>query len=244
MQIGTIIDSLIQVRCDALIISVYDDPKPLNEKAVNLDMVLGGLINTVLKEDKTIAKHASTTTLRGFTGIGAKRLILLGLGKREDLTSDLLRKAAGAAIRQAAKFQVNDIAVVLPEEINPEQAAKAFTEGILLGNYRFNYYKTKPDDKNLPEQCNFYFIENNSVRESSVKNGIHTGIIVADAVNLARDMVNHPSNYMTPAKIAWQASQIAGQLGLEIEILDRNQLDELGMKSFLASPRAAMNRQN
>jgi leucyl aminopeptidase len=116
--------------------------------------------------------------------------------------------------------------------ISPAEIAQTMVEGALLGLYQFNVYKTEAKDSAKSVQ-EFTFLDENGRRLNEIRKGIHLGQILAEATNLARDLGNYPSNYITPTRLGEMAQGIAGELGLECEVLEKPQLEALGMGAFL-----------
>jgi leucyl aminopeptidase len=110
-------------------------------------------------------------------------------------------------------------------------AAQAITEGALLGAYTFRKHQTKEAEHGEIKQLTI--VDAAKSKSPALKQGCHKGRILAEATNLARDMVNEPPNYMTPADMAEMAAKLAETHGLEISVLEREQMQELGMGAVL-----------
>jgi leucyl aminopeptidase len=115
--------------------------------------------------------------------------------------------------------------------INFEAAAQAITEGALLGLYLFRKHITKEEDK-IGEVKQLSIVSSDKA-QPQLEAGSNKGRILAEVTNLARDMVNEPANYMTPIHMAEAAKKLAGSYRLEINVLEREQMAELGMGALL-----------
>ncbi len=146
------------------------------------------------------------------------RILLLGLGKKEDCNSNIIRLAAGKASRVAIEKKISDIAVECFSK--SDDNCQALGEGLVLGSYQFLDYKTKSQELFILKSATILGCENNSV---------HKGASIADAVCLSRDLSNHPGNFSTPSKLAETAKEIAEQGGMNITVLERDQFTEMGM---------------
>jgi len=115
--------------------------------------------------------------------------------------------------------------------ISQEAAAQILAEAALLGSYSFDKHVTEKDDghKEIKELS----VVVGRSQLASAKAGIDKGVILAEAANLARDMTNEPANYMTPTEMANIALQLAKDNGLEVTILEKKQMKELGMGGVL-----------
>jgi leucyl aminopeptidase len=173
--------------------------------------------------------------------ISAGKVVILGLGKDKDITADKIRIAMADACRTLRKKGVKKLETALigvgVNNIDPETSAEAIAEGAILGLYTFNRHITKkPEQSEITELV----INGRDLKsKTAVQRGVNTGKILAEAANLARDLVNEPSNYMTPTILAAEAKKVAEKHGLEIEVLERKQMQELGMGALLGVARGS-----
>ncbi|MDT8901379.1 leucyl aminopeptidase [Anaeroselena agilis] len=233
MQVEVVTGSITEIVCDTLIVSIFEGVSLPGGAAGAVDTALNGQIASLIRGKQGAGKYGSSAVLHICSGIGAKQVVLLGLGKQEEFTLDRLRGVAGTAIRAAQKLEARTVATVIHGAgFDPQAAVQALVEGTLLGNYRFRRYKTEKDDVIVPEKL--YIIAGDADKVPPITVGARRGQTIAAAVSLCRDLVNHPANYMTPARMAEQAAEIAGNRGLELEVLDEAKIAALGMKAFMA----------
>ena len=160
---------------------------------------------------------------------------MLGLGKKEDFEEDTIRRVIGKAIKQLEKSKTDTVAVIpmgLAEDISAEAVGRCIVEGAILASYRFNKYKTN-DKENKNDIKEIYIINADDSIIDDLKEGVRIGKILADGTVMARDLVNEPSNVLTPEVMADKATEIANKYGMEINILEREDMQRLGMGSFL-----------
>lgn len=236
MLLETVSSLLTDVICDALVVNLFEGATLPTGATGAIDSALGGQLSALIRDRRGAGKFGTTTVLPICTGVGARQIILLGLGKKEAFSLDRLRQVAGIAIRTAHKLDARVVATVVhgagQAGFDPQAAAQALVEGSLLGNYRFRYYKTDNDDDVLLEKL--YIVDNDANKLAAFAAGAGRAQVIAGAVNLARDMVNHPANRMTPTKMAEHAEEIAARGGLELTVLDTDAIAELKMEAFLA----------
>ncbi len=236
MLVKTVNRSLTDVICDALVVNLFEGATLPTGATGAIDSALDGQLSALIRDRRGAGKFGTTTVLPICTGVGARQIILLGLGKKEAFSLDRLRQVAGIAIRTAHKLDARVVATVVhgagQAGFDPQAAAQALVEGSLLGNYRFRYYKTDNDDDVLLEKL--YIVDNDANKLAAFAAGAGRAQVIAGAVNLARDMVNHPANRMTPTKMAEHAEEIAARGGLELTVLDTDAIAELKMEAFLA----------
>ncbi len=150
----------------------------------------------------------------------AKRLVLIGGGKRDKFDSIALRKAVGSAVRSLKAKGVKKLAWVLAGG-DPEAAA----EGALLAGFEPDHHKSKREEKNLET---FVLLTADEVRAA-----VDRGILIAESQNFTRELVNEPGNLLTPGILADRAKKMAAESGLECEVLDQDRMKQLGMGSLL-----------
>jgi leucyl aminopeptidase len=236
MQVEIATGSITEIICDALIVNLFEGVSLPAGATGAVDAALDGKLAAMIRGKQGAGKYGATSVLPVCTGIGARNVILVGLGKQEEFTLDRLRVVAGTAVRAAHKLDARSIATIVhgagQSGFDPLAAAQALVEGTLLGNYTFRVYKTEPDDTVIPEKL--YIIENNTQKIAAFTAGAKRGETLAAAVNLTRDLVNHPANHMTPSKMAARAEEIANAHGLDLQIHDRDDIAALAMNAFLA----------
>lgn len=173
---------------------------------------------------------------------GAKRLLLLGLGNIEKIENDTelkeqLRIAGGRIAAAVGKAKAKNIGILLPDlgRVSAALMCEHIIEGVLLGSYRFDKYRTKvaDDDEKEPaslKKINVYL----STQQATTRKGINRAIFSSTATWDARDMANEPGNGWTPSQFGSYAKSLAKRYGLKCTILEKNQMKKLGMGGILA----------
>ncbi len=173
--------------------------------------------------------------------LGSQWIILIGVGKQKELTLDRIRQAAGAASRRAAAAGFESAARgLLPVKgAAADQVAQAVVEGTVLGTYRYTEMKTlSPDEKKGLKAVTL--VTANARDAAAAKIGVRKGLIVAEAVCWARDMINKPANRLTPTMMAQQAKQAARKVsGLRCRVFDPAAQRRLGMNALLGVARGS-----
>ncbi len=218
-----------QIETGALIVPVFEGKKEERFGA-------GALFDS----GEVAGKPLEMTLLHHPPGIAAERVLLAGAGKPGKFDPAEMRKLAGAALRHLKSKSVKTMALALEAACASPEFAGAAVEGAILGDYEPDRYKTGEDDKKSVDR----FVvaaapESPEVGQApSPANGplgaaVARARIVADAQNFARELVNEPANRLTPAKVADAARTMAAESGLECQVLDREQLERLGMGALL-----------
>lgn len=161
-----------------------------------------------------------------------KRLLLVGLGKSEKVTTETIRRASATAVKEAQKLKVSAFSVGINGDfpLEPEVVTQSFAEGVEMGAYRFLQYRTGLDEDQT------FKVEQATVFSKSVeqtKAGLALGQAIARGVNYARDLVNEPGNVIHPQGLAEEALKLGERLDLKVTVLDMPQLIEQGFGGIL-----------
>ena len=167
---------------------------------------------------------------------------MVGLGPADSFTLEQARLAAAAAVKAAGRGGVRRLATIVHGAgiggLDPEAAAAAVAEGSVLGAYRFDGYKGAAsqgdDDENGSGRVEeLHIVEMDEQKTAAIERGVRRGQAAAEATNFARDLVNTPPNRMTPADLAARAQAMAAEEGLECRVLERDEMERLGMGILL-----------
>lgn len=233
IDIRLISKDITQVEADALVVYHFEGAAATEGTTATIDKALEGTISQLLKDKEFSGKFLEQTELHTMGKIKSKRVALVGLGKKQDFTLDRARMAAGEGARYIQKLGAKTGATVIPDSsLKREEAAQAAVEGALMGLYAFKRYKKQdPDSKEMKE---LLVIEEDAARAGALSKSVDKGRAIAEAVCRARDWVNEPANYMTPAQLAEEAKKIAEKEHIEIKVLEKEDMQKLGMGCLLA----------
>jgi leucyl aminopeptidase len=166
-----------------------------------------------------------------------ERVLVAGLGRREEFELERVRVAAALGCGQAAGFEAERIAWVIPGEGEPDAVAGALVEGTVLGAYRFDRFKgSDPDEEPRPKIEELVLLGADG-EASAAADAARVG---AEAANRARDLQNLPSNVATPSHLARRAAEIAeAHQAASVEVLGREDMEREGMGGLLAVSRGS-----
>jgi leucyl aminopeptidase len=211
-----------------------------------VDDRLGGHLAAAIEEEDFKGKPGETVVLRSLGKLRAGQVMLVGLGKREELEKSLprsgfeaLRMAAGSAARAAQKSGARRLAFLAPRL--PGQAAheaRAIAEGALLGAYRFERYKSERKNPRGLESL-LVVLPQGLERSREVKESVALARTTASAVAWARDQVNEPPLHLTPTRLAIAARDLAKEAGLAVEVMGPREIAGLRMGMFLGVSRGS-----
>lgn len=235
MEVAVKSGSLEKEAVDALVLMLPEAEHELQGAAAAIDKALDGAIVKLLRDGEFAGKTKQQALLHTHGRLKAKKVILNGLGRADKLTLDGLRQAAGSAAVYARNHAAKTLATTTVgldrDHIAPSQAAQAIVEGTLLGLYRFDRYKTEENERK--EVTAITLVEGPRERAKTAQHGAEIGRILAESANFARDLVNSPANDMTPTILADRAQQMAKDCGLKCQVLERKELEKLGMGLLL-----------
>ena len=156
------------------------------------------------------------------------RVLVVGLGARDDFTTERARVAAALGVRQARRFESTSIAWACPE---PGSAAAGLTAGTILASYSFDRFKSRSDEEEPDDPIETLTLHDAGDAERIV--GIAR--TAAEAANRARDLQNLPANVLNPEFLAERAREIAAaNPAVEVEVLERDRIEAEGMGGILA----------
>ena len=243
MDIRFIHSVIEDIRCDALVVGAAYQHLHTKEKrlvmspaAQSVDAPLNGALQALYDHGEFKAEVGELATIYTMGKLAARRVIVVGLGELEKLNVQQMQRASGTAARHAQATGAHSIALAFEvgeSDLHWAAQAQAVAEGALLGIYTFKKYQHAHTSGN-GQGINTIRIIAPTPQYAQLEPALQRAQAMAEATNFARDMVNEPPNVLTPTELANRASLIARQYGLDCEILDRPQMQELGMGGLLA----------
>ncbi|HET8580212.1 MAG TPA: M17 family peptidase N-terminal domain-containing protein, partial [Nitrospiraceae bacterium] len=221
---------------EVLVLTHYEGDSSLPEEAAVVDKALHGALRDLLKSGEFQGKSQQTVLLHTQGRIRANRVLLVGLGKKQDARLDTVRQAMGSAAKRVRQAGVRSFATPVHGLTLPRTSrvdlAQAMVEGAILGCYQFILYRSESNSE--PKDLNrMTVVVTRAQQLSEIKEGIRRGLASAEATVFVRDLCNHPSNVMTPARIAAEAKAIGKEHGVRVKILEQRDAEKLGMGAFL-----------
>ena len=228
-------------RTACVVVGVFESRK-LTLAAELLDNAAGGAISDIVRRGDMEGKSGSTLLLHNLPGTLCDRVLLVGLGKEKEFRE----KEFGTAIRTAIKA-LNDTgafdASLFLTELAVRKRSIAWrirqaTMQALDATYKFDQFKSKKEEARRSLRKLTLAVERrNELAEA--EEGLQQGLAIAAGQTLAKDLGNLPPNVCHPTYLADEARRIAQEHGLEVEVLERDDMAKLGMHSLLAVARGS-----
>ena len=232
MQITLDTKPFASLETDALVTYVFENGDLTQGRPAELDKLTGGMLSRLSKSGELTGKSLETTLLHAPAGFKAARLLLVGAGKRDLFNPATLRKVAGVALRYLKARGVHKVVFLVREGDSTEAIAQAVTESVIVSDFETDKYKT--DKKNDKFVETFAITGFSDTEKTAGEKGIARGRIIGEAQNFTRDLVNEPSNKLTPRILAEKAEAMAKEAGLAVEILDEKKIADLKMGALLS----------
>jgi len=208
--------------CDCIVLPVAEPEgiSPYKE----IDDALEGALSEIVRSGTFRAKHNETHIIHTIGRIRPNAILLVGLGKSSDITGERLRQAGGVSATAISLKGFKRIALstrfIKDLGIEPSD----FAEGAVLASYRFRVYKKEQDSTDI-EQLTI-------LTDKDITKALRYVTEVASGVFLARDLINTPSNDMTPTGLLRAARSLGGKVS--VRVIERKEAERLGMGAYLS----------
>ena len=219
--------------CKALVVGCFEDDLEADPFLKRFDAELSGIVGELVGQKEFFGRKGTSKLIHSLGRLPAKRLLLIGMGKRTELTLDRLRLGAGMAVQILRGAGIQTYCSVLHMAGKGDaESLRATAEGTLLGGHSFDCYKTSTRDNPPVEELTF-LSDGNLSREDGEK-ALREAGIVGEAVIFARNLVAQPANVATPSYLAIKAVEVSSRLGFDCRVLERDEMEQNGMEAILA----------
>jgi len=235
---------LAHIPCDVLIVNLFEGVTTPGGATGAVDQALSGWITMRIAQAQFKGKARSVLEIPTFGKIPAKIVLVVGLGKADQFSLEDVRQAAGTAMKHAKSLKAETVATLLHGAgiagLPAEGCTQAVVEGSLLGDYSFGKYLSPPEDGMVSIQ-RLLIVERNAAKLPEIEEGAATGRIIAEAVTMARDLINEPPDVVTPAFLAQSAQALAAEYGFFCEVWDETRIASERMHCLSMVGRGAIN---
>ena len=240
MKIELVVGDILRHKADMLVVNLFEGVKTPGGATGAVDAAIGGAITAAIRDGDFQGKWGDTLLLRPGKGVASTRVLVLGLGKKEKFTPDLVRQSSLPVMRVAGKLKLKAVASVLHGAgaggLDPQTAARFAALGVALSGYEYDRYKS--EKANRVER--FQWIERNRALAGRVKAGLDEGARIGEAINWGRDLVASPPADLRPDGLARAARALPGRLGpaagrkIRVRVYGRKEIEGWKMGGILA----------
>jgi leucyl aminopeptidase len=218
-----------QVESDCLVVVVLDRGEDNKTDAFlsTSDKALQQAASELISSGDVTGKLFEVSWSHKPPGLKAKRLLLVGGGKAKNFSALELRKVAGAAVRALKPRNLRSLAFVVPEQVPAQNAVKAVVEGAMVGDFDPDTYKSDRKDQSVDSLTVIA-----SGDQTKLEPVLEEARIIGESQNFTRELVNEPSNRMTPTILAKRAQEMSKEVGLRCEVYGPEKIQELKMGAF------------
>lgn len=234
--------SLAQIETELLAVFATDTqtakgpevkPQPV---LLTTDEKVRAAAEAVLSTGEYKAGPNETVLLHAPAGVKAKRLLIVGLGKKAKANAHAVRNAAGTAVRYTKPRAIRELAIAVPEAVAEsgvtlavEASTRAVAEGAFVGNFDADTYRSERKDVSVQALT---VAAPAGANQGALRAAFNEGVIIGESQNFTRTLVNEPGNKLTPTVLGQRAAEMASEVGLKAEVYSTDKLHELKMGAF------------
>jgi leucyl aminopeptidase len=238
MEIKVQSGEITQHPAKGIIVSILEGQSEPGGASGAVDRALDGALSRLIGDGALRGKYNELTLLHTLGKIPPDRVLVVGLGKEDQLTLDRVRDLSASAARYLRRQRCRTVATIAHGAhgegiagLEAEACAQAVAEGTVMGLYTFRRHKKRDEDEVEVEEVTL--VEKDSGKLEALRRGVERGATLAQAANFCRDLANEPSNVLTPTEMAERARAVAHEVGLECQVLEREEMEEMGMGALL-----------
>jgi leucyl aminopeptidase len=230
MQIQLETQPYASIASDALVTYLFETENRIDGVLAEIDRAMDGRIRSLAAGGEITGKALEMTLIHFPQGLAADRLLLVGAGKPDKFAVSDLRKIAGTALRHLKSRGIKKFAFLAREDERGAERAQAVVQGLILANFESDKYRSEKKSREIRSVSLVGF---DGGLGGNLEEAIRQGQAIAEAQNFARDLINEPSNRLTPRILAERAEEMAQEAGLGVEILDERRIAELKMGALI-----------
>src|ERR1700683_866554 len=226
-----------ELETESLVAVVLDHAEPASKakekdtklqlKVASADPAVQSVAADLLASGEVAGKVFETNLLHKPASLKAKRLLLISGGGAKKFSSYDLRRIAGVAVRVLKSRGIRSFAFVAPTGIPAEEAVRAIVEGAHVGNFDPDYYRSDRKDQKIDALTVVAAGDQKALEKAA-----NEAQIIGESQNFTRDLVNEPSNRMTPTILADRAKKMCAEVGLKCEVFGADKIKEMKMGAF------------
>ena len=229
-----------RIRAGCVIVGVFE-PRKLTAAGAALDRAARGQLSAALKRGDMEGRLGTTLMLQQLPRVAAARVMLIGLGRERDFDEGKFRDVVGKAIAALKQTGVTEAVLCLSAGVKQRDLAWRAAQSAIAATdatYRFDRMKSKSEPARGVRHLTLLVQEPGEL--AAAEAGLRQGAAMAHGMTLAKDLGNLPGNVCTPAYLAGAARELAKQHKLVVQVLERKDMEKLGMGSLLSVARGSI----
>ena len=238
MKTELVVGDIRKHRADMLVVNLFEGTKTPGGATGAVDKAIGGAISAAIRDGDFAGKWGETLLLRPEKGIASRRVLVVGLGKKEKFTTDLVRQSALPVLRMAMKRKLPTVASVLHGAgaggLDPQEAARFLGLGAVLSGYQYDRFKSEKEGR----VATFQVIERDPALAAKVARGLSLGTKLGEAINWGRDLVASPPADLRPDGLA-RAARTLGGGKVRVKVYGEREIEAWKMGGLLAVGRGS-----
>ncbi|MBL8151390.1 MAG: leucyl aminopeptidase [Blastocatellia bacterium] len=223
-----VVKNYFEVTSDVLAVPVFEKESTEEGILKELNEATNGTIASLVENREFQGKANETAYIHTASGLKVRRLLLVGLGKKEKFSHNSLREFSATAVRTIKGKQLSSLAFLTRGDVATGLATQATVEGVYLAVFEPGIYKSRDKESGSLKE---YLIVASDL--AAAEEGLTRGKALGESTNFARELINEPSSNMTPKDMASRAEKVASEVGLEVKILGEESMKALGMGAIL-----------
>jgi leucyl aminopeptidase len=242
MKLKAIKADVTELETAAVVVNLFEGVNKPSGATGAIDRALDGQLTQMIADGELTGSLGETRIVHTGGRLPARRVAVVGLGKRDGFDLETVRRAVGIVTRQLLATGITEWHTVLHgggslKKTPPRDLAQGIAEATLMGAYRWDRFKTTTgptgDGRPVPKLEDVTIVEADGQKLPQIRRGLDRGSKIAEAVNYTRDLGNSPPNEMTPAALADHARKLGDQHAMMVEVLTVEDLKQQGMGGIL-----------
>ncbi len=234
MKIEVAVGDIARWEDEVVVVNLFEGVSHPGGATGAVDAADGHQITAMIATGDLTGKYKEIVVFPSFDRIPGNRVLVVGLGKRQDFTLDRVRDVSAAVACKVRDMGLRTFATIVHGagvgSLDLADATEAVVEGTLLGLYRNTEHKTEADKKKIDAVT---LVNLEKAKATVMRDAVHRASVASTMVNFARDLVNAPSNEKTPRLFADRIRSAAKEAGASLTVLDEKELEKQGFGCLL-----------
>jgi len=234
MRIRVEVGDIARWEDEVIVVNLFEGIRRPGGATGAVDAALGHQLSAMIGTGDLTGAWKGVTLFPTFDRIPANRVMIVGLGARDDFTLDRVREVSACAALKVRDAGLKSFATIVHGAgiagLDLNDATEAVVEGAVLGLYRYTEHKSGAETKQVE---GFTIVTRDKSHAVAIREAVHTASVVAATTNFARDLVNAPSNDKTPRLFVEKLRPAAKEAAAKLTVYDEKQLEKMGFGALL-----------